>query len=60
MSTWFPAADLAREYNKDRKTIIRWIKIGFLATMGYDAHCDPMGRWFVRKKFPLGKDGNGH
>lgn len=48
MSPWIPISQLAKEYQKSRVTIFRWIQSGFIYTLGYEVKRDPTGHWYVR------------
>lgn len=47
MNGWIPVSQLAREYNKSKMTIIRWIDNGFLVTLGYRIWRDVSGHYYV-------------
>jgi hypothetical protein len=42
-------SQFAREFNKSRCTILRWINTGFIFTLGYDVKRDVTGHWYLRQ-----------
>lgn len=44
---WLPASAFAREYNKSRVTIVRWIESGFIFQLGCQVKKDVRGHWFI-------------
>lgn len=44
---WVPTGELAHEYGKTPRTIVRWATEGFLLTLGYRIRRDTTGHWLV-------------
>lgn len=44
---WVPTGELAHEYGRTQRTIIRWATEGFLLSLGYQLRRDLKGHWLV-------------
>jgi hypothetical protein len=44
---WVPVGEFAKEYNKSKWTIIRWIHNRFIFSLGVSVKRDISGRWYV-------------
>ena len=49
---WIPVSQIAREYHKNPWTIVRWIRDGFAAELGFVIKRDVSGRWLLGKPLP--------
>lgn len=49
MTQWLPVSVVAREYNKDSKTIKRWCSSGFILRLGFVIKRDPKGHWLLMR-----------
>lgn len=46
---WVPISEFAREYNKSRVTIVRWIEESFIFSLGVTVKRDVTGHWYIGK-----------
>lgn len=44
---WVPTGELAHQYGKTQRTIIRWATDGFLLSLGFQVRRDIKGHWLV-------------
>lgn len=46
---WVPVSEFAKEYNKASWTIVRWIREGFIFSLGVRVKRDVSGYWYIGK-----------